>query len=101
MPITEFRPSYTRGAVMQASLAAIGFLSGVTVWLLGAGILWAVGGVILGTPIPLTPDFIAPTNKQLLDPGFLDMNSDLAKKLLVRWGRLHVLRRVGCVASPS
>ena len=43
-----------------------------------------------GEVIPLTLIVIAPTNKQLLDPA-LDKDSHLAKRLLLRWGRLHTL----------
>jgi hypothetical protein len=41
---TEFGPSYHRAAVMQASLAAIGFLSALGAWLTGASHWWVVGG---------------------------------------------------------
>jgi hypothetical protein len=30
---TEFRPSYRRAAVMQASLAALGFVCSIAAWL--------------------------------------------------------------------
>lgn len=93
LAVTEFGPSYKRGATMQAPLAAFGFLSGITVSLIGGNNLWAVGGTLLGIAIPLTLIVIMPTNKQLLDPG-LDEASDLAKQLLVRWGRLHALRTI-------
>jgi hypothetical protein len=35
---TVWAPSYKRATVMQASLACIGFLSGLAAWLLGAGL---------------------------------------------------------------
>ena len=46
-----------------------------------------------GGVIPLTLIVIAPTNKQLLDPA-LDKDSPPAKRLLLRWGRLHSLRTI-------
>jgi len=76
---------------MQAPLASAGFLSGTAVWLMGAHFLWAVGGILLGSTILVTMIVIWPTNKQLLDPA-LDKDSALANRLLVRWGRLHILR---------
>jgi hypothetical protein len=88
---TEFGPSYYRAAAMQAPLASAGFLSGTAVWLMGAHFLWAVGGILLGSTILVTMIVIWPTNKQLLDPA-LDKDSALANRLLVRWGRLHILR---------
>ncbi len=93
LAVAEFGPSYKRATVMQAPLAAVGFLSGTAAWLTGAHLLWAVGGVLLGVVIPLTLVVIAPTNKQLLDPA-LDRDSALARRLLLRWGGLHALRTV-------
>ncbi len=93
LAVTEFGPSYKRATMMQAPLAAVGFLSGTAAWLIGSHFLWAAGGVLLGAVIPLTLSVIAPTNKQLLDPA-LDKDSPLAKRLLLRWGRLHTLRTI-------
>ena len=67
LAVTEFAPSYKRAAMMQASLAAAGFLSGTAAWWVGAHILWAAGGVSLGAVITLKLIVIAPTNNQLLD----------------------------------
>ena len=83
---------------MQAPLAAVGFFSGTAAWLIGAHILWAGGGILLGAAIPLTLIIIMPTNKQLLDPA-LDKDSALAKQLLVRWGRLHAFRTILSAAA--
>ena len=79
--------------MMQAPLAAVGFLSGTAAWLIGSHFLWAIGGVVLGAVIPLTLILIAPTNKQLLDPA-LDKDSHVAQQLLLRWGRLHIIRSI-------
>ena len=98
LAVTEFGPSYKRATVMQASLAAVGFLSGTAIWLTGAHFLWAVGGFLLGAVIPVTLIVILPTNKQLLDPA-LDRDSSLAQRLLLRWGRLHALRTILSVVA--
>jgi hypothetical protein len=45
LAITEFAPSYKRGAVMQASLAAVGTLAAIAAWLLGAPAPWLIGGL--------------------------------------------------------
>ena len=91
--VTEFRPSYKRATVMQASLAAFGTLNAVVAWFLDAGFSWLIGGILLGSVIPFTLIVIFPTNRQLLDPD-LDKNSDLAVQLLTRWGRLHAVRSI-------
>ena len=91
LAVTEFRPSYKRASVMQASLATIGFLLAVAAWLTGAGGGWLLGGVLLGAVIPFTFLVILPTNKQLLSEE-LDSESPLAGALLARWARLHAVR---------
>ena len=91
--VEQWRPSYKRATVMQASLAVVGSLLAVAAWLLGAGLIWLLAGLVLGSVVPFTLVVMWPTNKQLEDPG-LDTTSDLARSLLVRWGRLHAVRSV-------
>jgi uncharacterized membrane protein len=91
--VTEFRPSYKRATVMQASLAVFGSINAVLAWFFGGGLSWLIGGILLGSVVPFTLIVIFPTNRQLLDPN-LDNNSDLALRLLTRWGRLHAVRSV-------
>ena len=65
---TVHLPSYRRGAVMQASLSAIGGLLGlVAAWQLH-DLHVGINAVLLGLPVPITILFIAPTNKRLFDP---------------------------------
>jgi hypothetical protein len=83
---------------MQASLAVIGMLASVWVWIAGGSIMWLVWGLVLGAQIPFTLVVIMPTNKRLLDSG-LDVHSSEASALLRRWGWLHAVRTIGgCVA---
>jgi len=91
LAIKEFAPSYHRGAIMQATLAAIGFLSATAAWLKGSPVWWLIGGGALLVAIVFTLVVIFPTNKELLDSS-LDKNSEMALKLLIRWGRLHAVR---------
>ena len=88
---TVFGPSYRRATIMQASLAAIGLVSGLIAWGMGRGRAVLIGSVLLGLVVPFTLLIVFPTNKRLLDPG-LDRNSDEARALLVRWGQLHGVR---------
>ena len=96
--LKEWRPSYKRAAVVQPLLAAVGFLSAVTAWLMGASVWWLVGGVLLVAIIPYTLIVVFPTNNKLLDPA-IDKDPDLARRLLVRWGRLHTPRSVMSVVT--
>ena len=88
---TEFPPSYRRGTILQATLAALGLLASVAAWLAGATFWWLVSGVMLASVIPFTLIVILPTNKQLLNPA-LDKRSTQAGQLLARWGKLHAVR---------
>jgi Domain of unknown function (DUF1772) len=91
LALREFGPSYRRATVMQSVLAATGSLTAIMAWMIGASRLWLFGGTILVAVIPFTLLVIFPTNKKLLDP-VLSHDSDLAHKLLIRWGRLHAVR---------
>src|ERR1700751_2892479 len=63
---TEFAPSYRRATVMQATCAAVGLLASFAAWLGGASFWWVVGGVLLGSVIPVTLIVLLPPNKQML-----------------------------------
>ena len=60
--------------------------------------MWLAGGLLLGAVIPFTFVVILPTNKRLLDAS-LDKNSELATRLLQRWGALHGVRSGLSLAS--
>jgi len=82
---TEFRPSYRRGTIMQATLATLGLLSSIVAWLAGATFWWLIAGVLLGSVVPFTLIVILPTNKLLLS-ATLEKQSAQAERLLARWG---------------
>jgi hypothetical protein len=90
---TEFPPSYRRGTIMQATLAAGGLLSSMAAWLAGPTFWWLIAGLLLGSVIPFTLVVILPINKRLLDPA-LDKRSTETERLLSRWGALHAVRSV-------
>jgi Domain of unknown function (DUF1772) len=65
LAITEWRPSYQRGAVMQASLALVGSaLAFFSAWL-SRDLVWIIGGALLFAVGPFTLLVIFPTNKKL------------------------------------
>jgi uncharacterized membrane protein len=84
--------------VVQPMLAAVGFLSALAAWLMGASVWWLVGGVLLVAVIPYTLVVVFPTNNRLLDPA-VDKNPELARRLLIRWGRLHTVRSAMSLAA--
>jgi len=93
LAVREFAPSYRRATVMQASLAVIGCVCGLSgAWLVGDAQV-ALAATLLGAVVPVTLLVIFPTNAQLLDSG-LDRTSVRAAALLSRWNRLHAVRTI-------
>ena len=89
--VKEWRPSYRRGTMMQASLAVAASVASVGAWLQGRGTLVLIAGVLIGLVVPFTLIVIFPTNKQLSDSS-LDVESTKAAGLLDKWNRLHAVR---------
>lgn len=90
---TQWVPSYKRATVMQAPLAALSTVFGITAWLASAEKGWLVGALLIGAVLPFTLIAIMPTNKRLLLPG-RDLSSAETARLLRRWAKLHAVRSV-------
>ncbi|MDV6317269.1 DUF1772 domain-containing protein [Idiomarina sp. HP20-50] len=86
-----FGPSYRRASVMQASLALVATVTGLTTGLNTGADLWYLGSALIFAVIPFTFIVIMPTNKLLLDP---ERRRTLVEthKLLRKWGHLHWVR---------
>lgn len=89
--VTQWRPSYKRGTLMQAPLALIGSVSALLAWWLHGSATWLVGGLLFLLVVPFTLVVILPTNKRL-ESQELDLRSAEAARLLQRWGWLHAVR---------
>ena len=98
LAVTQWRPSYNRGAAMQAPLAAIGSVAAIASWWFDRRYGWLVGGLLLLFIIPFTLIVIRPINKRL-ESRELDLGSEEAGHLLQRWGRLHAVRSVLSIAA--
>jgi hypothetical protein len=98
--LSEFRPSYKRGAVMQASMAVLGAAAAITAYYFGNGVSALVAGVVLATMIPWTLIVILPINRQLLDETRTSQTPD-TDVLLKKWGRLHMVRTVASLLALS
>ena len=90
---TVWAPSYKKATVIQAPLAVLSFFAGVGAWLLGGGLLWLIGALLIGLVVPFTFIVVMPTNNQLLAQG-RDLSSAETRSLLEKWGRLHAVRSV-------
>ena len=89
----QWAPSYKRATWLQAPLAIVSFLCGVSVWFQGGPLGWLIAALLVGSVVPFTLTIIMPTNHKLLAPG-RDLASAETRQLLVRWGQLHAFRTV-------
>jgi uncharacterized membrane protein len=97
--VTQWAPSYKRGALMQAPLALIAGILGIARGVLGDdGAVWLVAGGLILAVVPFTLAVIRPTNDRLLDPR-RDRRSEETLQLLTSWGHLHSVRTVVSVVA--
>jgi hypothetical protein len=91
--LAEWKPSYKRGAAMQAPLALVGCLFGLIAWWQTSHGGFLIGAIAIIAPWPWTLIGIKPTNDALLatEPGQAGPQS---RALVVKWGALHAVRTV-------
>ena len=81
--LDEWKPAYKRGALMQATLAIIGFLLGAVAWWQSSNLLWAAGGILTLANWPVTLIVIMPTNNKLMATKTATSES---RGLILKWG---------------
>jgi len=91
--LTEWKPSYKRGATMQAPLALVGFVLGLVAWWQTSHPGFLIGALLIIAPWPWTLIVIKPTNDALLATE-LDAAGPLSRALIVKWGGIHAVRTV-------
>ncbi len=89
--LTEWKPSYSRGAAMQAPLALIGFLLGLLAWWQTGRWPWLLGAALLVANWPYTLIVILPTNRKLQEANPASPPRD-TRSLVKTWGELHAGR---------
>jgi hypothetical protein len=89
--LTEWKPSYKRGAAMQAPLALIGFVLGTVAWWQTSNPWFLAGALALLAPWPWTLLAIKPTNEKLLATP-IDAAGTESRAVMEKWGRLHAVR---------
>jgi hypothetical protein len=89
--LSEWKPSYKRGAAMQAPLALLGFALGMIAWWQSSHPGFLIGAIAIVAPWPWTVYGIKPTNDALLatDP---ERAGPASRALIVKWGALHAVR---------
>ena len=89
--LQQWKLSYRRGAVMQGTLAALGFVLGMAAWWQTRDELYIVGAILMGANWAHTALMILPVNSELKAIDLDDAGED-SHTLLRRWGKLHVKR---------
>ena len=97
--LAEWKPSYKRGAAMQAPLALVGFVLGWIAWWQAGHTGFWLGAIAIIAPWPWTLLGIKPVNDALLATG-LDQAGPQTRALIVKWGALHGVRTaLGALAT--
>jgi hypothetical protein len=97
--LNEWKPSYKRGAAMQASLALVGFVLGMVAWWQVSHPGFVVGAIAIIAPWPWTLLVIKPVNDALLATA-AEQAGPPSRALIERWGVLHAVRTaLGVLAS--
>ena len=97
----EWKPSYRRGAAMQAPLALMGFVLGLMAWWQASHAGFLVGAIAIVAPWPWTLIFIKPVNDTLSATG-VDKAGPQTRALIVKWGALHSVRTaLGALATVA
>src|ERR1700761_2183548 len=89
--LAQWKPSYARGFIMQASLAVIsaafGFAAG---WLLHDW-RWAIPSALILANWPYTLLVMLPTNKRITAWPIEAAGAE-SRALILRWGTMHAVR---------
>jgi hypothetical protein len=97
--LAEWKPSYRRGYVMQASLAIVGGLFGLLAYLNTLDWRWLFGATVLLSNWPYTIFMIMPINRRLMETPPEAATAE-TRRMLERWGALHAGRSaLGLVAT--
>jgi hypothetical protein len=89
--LRQWKPSYTRGFAMQASLALASALFGLLAFWLSRDWRWLAGALLIFANWPYTLIVILPVNKRL-EATAADMANAETRGLVETWGRLHAVR---------
>jgi hypothetical protein len=89
--LAEWKPSYTRGFAIQASLALASALFGILAFWLTRDWRWLAGGLLIFANWPYTLIVILPVNKRIEATPPDTANAE-TRSLIERWGTLHAGR---------
>jgi hypothetical protein len=89
--LVQWKSSYARAKIMQATLALVGGAFAFGLWWRSLNQLWLIGALLLLASWPYTLLVVMKVNRRLeaIAPGEAGPES---RALLARWGRLHAVR---------
>jgi hypothetical protein len=96
--LAEWKPSYTGGFAMQASLALASALFGLLAFWLTRDWRWLAGAALIFANWPYTLIVILPVNKRLEATPLEAANAE-TRGLIETWGKLHAGRSALGVAA--
>lgn len=96
--LAEWKPSYARGKVMQASLALVSTALGLWAGYLTGDWIWLAGAALILAPWPWTLLIIMPVNRAL-EATPVDFATAETRALIEKWGTLHAGRSALGVAA--
>ena len=96
--LAEWKPSYARGKLMQASLALISTVLGLVAAYLTGKWTWVAGAALILAPWPWTIFVIMPVNK-VLEATPAEAANAQTRRLIEQWGALHAMRSALGVAA--
>ncbi len=96
--LTEWKPAYKRGTMMQAPLAIVGFVLGLMAWWQTGHLAWVLGALPMIANWPVTLLMIMPMNNKLMsiEPAFAGPES---RAMIQSWGSLHMIRTALGIAA--
>ena len=96
--LAQWKPSYHRGALMQATMALVAGILGLAAWWLSGDWRWIVGALLILAPWPYTLIVIKPTNNRLKSIA-VEAADAATRELVEKWGRLHAGRTAFGIAA--
>ncbi|OHV90887.1 DUF1772 domain-containing protein [Mesorhizobium sp. ORS 3428] len=89
--LRQWQPAYKRGTRMQASIALVACALGLFAWWQTGTIGYLVGAIAIILPWPWTLLVMMPTNR-LLEAMDVGADNPQARPLIVKWGKMHLIR---------